>query len=201
MRRQNNLAMQRGLSGRRFLTERQFLNFAVHFEEDKMTNREMIYSKFEGFEEQLAHCYFLLHERFIADPKLAKFWVETAMDELQHSSILRFCRERGFMADADISFKTAENVEQLLDTVKSIAADPDVSVDEAFYVSLLMESSELEEVYKKLTSTLEKNHPLLFNSIRASLRSHHDALAEAAAEFSRDRGLPEAFRNLGRSLS
>ena len=42
-------------------------------EEDTMTNRRsMIYAKFEVFEEQLAHCYFMLHERFIANPPLAK---------------------------------------------------------------------------------------------------------------------------------
>src|SRR5262245_54502 len=201
MRRQNNLSMQRGRSERRFLTERQFLNFAVHFEEDTMTKREMIYAKFGALEEQLAHCYFLLHERFISNPKLAKFWVDTAMEELQHSSILRFCRERGFMADVDVEFKTYEKVEQLLETVKGIVSDPDLSVDEAFYASLLMESSELEEVYAKLTANLEKDHRLLFDAIQANLRSHHDTFAEAAAEFSRDRGLPVAFRNLGRSVS
>src|SRR2546427_6197231 len=57
-------------------------------EEDTMTNRRsMIYAKFEVFEEQLAHCYFMLHERFIANPPLAKFWAETAMDELQKHRI------------------------------------------------------------------------------------------------------------------
>jgi hypothetical protein len=30
-----------------------------------MTKRETLYAKFEGFEEEIAHCYFLLHERFI----------------------------------------------------------------------------------------------------------------------------------------
>src|SRR5262245_29038303 len=150
MRRQNSLFTRRSLLERRFLTDRQFLKFAVHFEEDTMTKGEMMYARFEAFEEQLAHCYFLLHERFIANPKLAKFWVETAMEELQHSSILRFCRERGFMADVDIDFKTYEAIEQLLETVKGIVTDPDVSIDEAFYVSLLMESSELDSVYAKL---------------------------------------------------
>src|SRR3989442_3511372 len=63
-------------------------------EEDTMTNRRsMIYAKFEVFEEQLAHCYFMLHERFIANPPLAKFWAETAMDELQKHRI-HCCRYR-----------------------------------------------------------------------------------------------------------
>ncbi len=166
-----------------------------------MAKHDVIYARFEAFEEQLAHCYFLLQERFIADPALSRFWAEAAMEELQHNSILRFCRGRGFMADVELDRKTADNVEELLDTVKSIVSDGDVSVDEAFYASLLMESSELEEAYEKLTGALEKDHPILYEAIHASLRSHHDRFAEAAQAFCRDRGFVEGFRSLGRSVS
>src|ERR671935_2909600 len=120
MRRHNNLAMRHGFREQRYLTERQFLRFIGNSEEDTMTKRETIYGKFERFEEQLAHCYFLLHERFITNPPLARFWAEAAMDELQHQSILRFCRNRGLMADVDLDASTAEHVEQLLETVKGI---------------------------------------------------------------------------------
>jgi len=166
-----------------------------------MTKREMIYAKFEGFEEQLAHCYFLLHERFIANPPLARFWAEASMDELQHYSILRFCRDRGLMADLDLDAHTAEHVEQLLETVKGIAGDPEVTIDEAFYASLLMETSEMDEVYEKLTGMLAKDHPLLYEAIHASVRSHHASFADAVEEFSGDRGFAEAFRNLRRVVS
>jgi hypothetical protein len=166
-----------------------------------MTKHQTTYAKFEAIEEQLAHCYFLLHERFIANPALARFWAETAMDELQHQSILRFCRERGFMTSSDIDCGTTQNIEDLLDTVKGIISDPDVSADEAFYAALLMETSELEDVYEKLTSALGKDHPLLFEAIKAGLRSHHSTFADAALKFKVDRGIVEAFRNLGRTES
>src|SRR5207253_2229995 len=120
MRQHNNLAMRRGFREERYLTERQFLRFAGNLQEDRMTKREMIYTKFERFEEQLGHCYFLLHERFITNPPLARFWAEAAMDELQHQSILRFCRDRGLMADVDLDGSTAEHVEQLLETAKGL---------------------------------------------------------------------------------
>src|SRR5437016_12839059 len=125
MRRHNNLAMRSGAGERCFLTERQFVRFSGNFEEDTMTKRQMMtYAKFEAFEEQLAHCYFMLHERFIANPPLAKFWAESAMDELQHHAILKFCRERGLMADMDIDLKAAQQIEELLETVKGIVSDP-----------------------------------------------------------------------------
>src|SRR5215470_17310077 len=201
MKQHNNFPIRVRLTNRRFLTERQFLRFATAFEEDIMTKRQLLYAKFEAVEERLAHCYFLLHERFISNPPLAKFWVETAIDELQHQSILRFCRERGLMAEVDIDMKMTDRIEDLLETVKGIATDPDVSVDEAFYAALLMESSELEDIYEKLTAGLAKDHRLLFDGIQANLRSHHSSFADAVEQFSDDRGLAEAFRNLGKYLS
>src|SRR5919201_1389065 len=127
MREHNSLAMRHGFREQRYLTERRFLRFVGSLKEDTMTKREMIYAKFERFEEQLAHCYFLLHERFITNPPLARFWAEAAMDELQHQSILRFCRDRGLMAEIELDARMAEHVEQLLETVKGIAGDPEVT--------------------------------------------------------------------------
>src|SRR5437762_7994546 len=149
-RRYNNLGLRSGVREHCTLTQRQFLKLTGDLKEDTMTKRETIYAKFETLEEQLAHCYFLLHERFIANPPLARFWAEAAMEELQHFSILRFCRERGLMRELDLDPEVAGNIEDLLETVKGIVSESDVSVDEAFYAALLMESSELDEVYEKL---------------------------------------------------
>jgi hypothetical protein len=166
-----------------------------------MSMSQKTYSKFASFEEQLAHCYFMLHERFIANPPLAKFWAETAMEELEHHSILQYCREHDLMADVDFDPKIAEHIQQLLETTAGIASDPDVSVAEAFYAALLMEASELEEVYEKLIAVLSKDHRLLYEAIHASLRSHHASFADAALKFCNDRGFSKAFRNLGRKVS
>jgi hypothetical protein len=170
-----------------------------HPREDRMTNSNAIYARFEALEERLAHCYFLLQERFINDPPLAKFWLEAALDELQHSSILRFCRERGILANVDVGFSTADHVDMLLDTVKKIVSDPGVTVDEAFYASMLMEGSELDETYEKLTRALLNDHLSIYEAIRASLRTHHDRFADAAAEFSNDQAYAEAFKAFGRA--
>jgi len=162
-----------------------------------MTKADAIYAKFEALEEQLAHCYFLLNERFITSPPLGKFWAEAALDELQHSSILRYCREHKLFAEALVDEGTADRVDELLDTVKSIVEDPNVTVDDAFYASLLIESSELDDAYDKLTRPLANDHPLLYNAIQATLRMHHDRFADGAAEFTSGRADVEAFRGVG----
>jgi hypothetical protein len=166
-----------------------------------MTKSEAVYSKYEGFEEQLAHCYFLLQERFIADPQLARFWANVALDELQHFSMLRFCRERGLMSDVLPEDITTRNIELLLETVKGLATDPEISIEEAFYASLLIESSEMDDVYQSLTGRLEVEHPFMYRAIHAALRGHHQNFSEGAEKFCKDPGFAEAFRNLGRSIS
>src|SRR5262245_16282985 len=131
----NNFASGRTAREYCSLTERQILRLASQTEEDTMTVKDAIYARFEVFEEQLAHCYFVLHERFIANPPLARFWAETAMEEIQHFSILRFCRERKLMGDVDVDSETAEHIDQLLETVKGMVNDPEVTVDESFYAA------------------------------------------------------------------
>src|SRR6185436_14404231 len=130
-----------------------------------------------------------------------KFWAGAAMDEMQHSSILRFCREHGLLAEVDVEPKTIEHIDDLLETVENIVNDPEVSVHEAFYASLLMESSELDDAYAKLTGSLARDNRLLFAAIHANQRAHHGSLADAAEEFSRDRGLAEAFRRLRKRVA
>jgi hypothetical protein len=165
-----------------------------------MTKVDAIYTRLEALEEQLAHCYFVLQERFIANPRLAKFWAEAAMEEFQHASILRYCRERGLVvADFETDPDTMEHLDELLETVKGILTDPEVTIEEAFYASLVMESSELDAIYAKLTRALAKEHLLLYQAIRAGLRGHYENFAAGADEFAADKGLADAFRAFGKA--
>jgi hypothetical protein len=38
-----------------------------------MRQSETTYSRFEAIEAQIAHCYFLFHERFIRAPRFSQF--------------------------------------------------------------------------------------------------------------------------------
>jgi hypothetical protein len=182
----------------RFLTERHFQNVAKDIKEDRMTKVESVYSTFEAIEEEVAHCYFILQERFITQPRLARFWAEAALDELQHASILRYCREHRLFEAGAADGEMAEGIDDLLDTVKGIVGDPHVTADDAFFAALLIESSELDDVYEKLTRPLAKDHPLLHQAVSANLRSHLDTFADGAAEFTNNRAYVDSFRGLGR---
>ena len=161
-----------------------------------MRQSETTYSRFEAIEAQIAHCYFLFHERFIHNPRFSQFWLEMALQELRHSAMLHFCREHAYLAETDINVNAARKAEQLLDVIKGVATDPDVSIDEALYASLLVESSELEDVYEKLTAALKDHNELLYSAIHKGLQAHQDTFAEAAAEFASRPALVRAFKLL-----
>lgn len=158
-----------------------------------------VYAKFEALEEEVAHCYFIFYERFIANTPFAKFWAEAALDELQHASILRFCREHELLAKADIDIRVADKIDHLLDPIREAVARPKLTVDEAFSAALIVESSELDESYQKLTRPLVQAHMILYQAIQTNLRLHHYNFAEAAAEFCKDQTFAEAFKALART--
>ena len=162
-----------------------------------MTSQDL-YVRFEALEEEVAHCYFVFHERFVSNPTLAKFWIEAALDELQHASILRFCREHqlfGKLEDPGV----ADKIDQLLDTMRDAVGRLKMTVDDAFSAALLVESSELDETYQKLTRPLAQAHLILYQAIQSNLKLHHYNFAEAAAQFCKDKSYAEAFRGLART--
>jgi hypothetical protein len=174
------------------------MNRNVESSEVTMT-KQSTYASFEALEEEIAHCYFVFHERFIGNLRLAKFWAEAALDEMQHASILRFCREHQLFAALDPADKAADKIDQLLDTVRDAVSRPRLTPDEAFSAALVIESSELDESYQKLAHPLAHAHFILYQAIQANLRLHHYNFAEAAAEFCKDKTFAEAFRALARS--
>src|SRR5438034_5461135 len=101
-----------------------------------MSNKLELYTRIEGYEHQLAHVYIGFSGRFKDRPAIAKFWSEVALEEMQHGSILRFCREHGHLSGNFIEELTCEHIENLLETVASVARKPDLTVAEAFYASL-----------------------------------------------------------------
>src|ERR1051326_5120291 len=50
--------------------------------------------------------------------------------------------------DREIDSDSAEKMEQLIETVKTIVSDPEVCAEEAFYAALVMESSEMDDIYR-----------------------------------------------------
>ena len=163
-----------------------------------MTSQDL-YAKFEALEEEVAHCYFVFHERFLSNPPLAKFWVDAALDEMQHASILRFCREHKLFGNIDDAPAVAGKIDELLDTLRVAVNKRKLTADDAFAAALIVESSELDEAYEKLTRPIVQAHFMLYEAIQSNLRLHHYNFAEAAEQFCEDKTYADAFASLART--
>jgi hypothetical protein len=163
-----------------------------------MTSNDL-YAKFELLEEEVAHCYFVFHERFLFNSPLAKFWIDAALDEMQHASILRFCREHELFGTVDNAAEAAKRVDELLNTLRVTANKAKIGIDEAFAAALIVESSEMDEAYEKLTRPLVQAHLMLYEAIQSNLRLHHYNFAEAAEQFCRDKTYADAFTSLAKT--
>jgi hypothetical protein len=163
-----------------------------------MTKEVELYTQYETFERNLARVYMDLHERFLRNEELAHFWQEMAQEELRHASVLRLCREQGCFTPDRIDPSAAERIESLVRTVRSVANSPDLTISEAFYASLLVEASELDDVYSHLIRGLLPESRDAYDAISEHLEMHHEKFAAAAEKFVRDPAFVAAFRNLAK---
>jgi hypothetical protein len=174
------------------------MNACHQHTEVTMTSQDL-YAKFEALEEEVAHCYFIFHERFLSNPPLAKFWVDAALDEMQHASILRFCREHNLFGTVDDAPSVARKINELLDTLRAAVRSAKLTSDAAFAAALVVESSELDEAYEKLTRPIVQAHLMLYEAIQSNLRLHHYNFAEAAERFCEDKTYADAFTSLAKT--
>lgn len=142
-----------------------------------------IYAGFIRFEERSAEIYLELAVRFLHDVDLSWFWVEMAMEEKQHAGLLQYCRETGICASQLPNRKQILNLKTLYDDLEVRIADPGLDVDRAFEIAIILESSEINEIYKTLTAPIEGPWYVLRKKIDLSVGNHFEKLEEAARRF------------------
>jgi hypothetical protein len=158
-----------------------------------------IYLRFEHFERRLALTYLRLHKRFVESPPVANFWMHAALDEVQHASILRFCRDQQVFSVAGVTMESADQIDDLLASTSAVISKDDLTLREAFYAALLVEASELDDIYGQLTIALAERHPEVYATVQLQIQRHHEQFAAAADRFVGDPAYGAAFRNLSKT--
>jgi hypothetical protein len=146
-------------------------------------NPATVYEGFIDFEERSAELYLELSVRFADNAPLRWFWVEMAMEEKQHAGMLQHCRELGIFAA-----KLPDNTDiNKLDTVyrklESQIAAPDLTLDKAFDIAIRLESSEINDVFSRLTAPISGPAYVIRKKAELSLSGHFEKLYEAAKRF------------------
>lgn len=146
-------------------------------------NATKIYEGFIGFEERSAELYLELSVRFVDNPALRWFWVEMAMEEKQHAGMLQHCREAGVFSGELPDQKQIERLDSLYRHLEARIAAPDLTLDDAFDAAIRLESSEINDVYSKLTAPIEGPAHVMRKKMELSVASHFEKLYDAAQTF------------------
>jgi len=142
-----------------------------------------IYDGFIRFEERSAALYLELSVRFFDNPEVSWFWVEMAMEEKQHAGMLQHCREAGVFASELPGKEEVQKLTTLFRDLEGRLASPQLTLDDAFEMAIELESSEINDIYSRLTAPIEGPAYVMRKKMELSEAHHFDRLREAAGKF------------------
>jgi rubrerythrin len=158
-----------------------FVQQLVRIMNDK--NMPSVYDGFIRFEERSAALYLDLSGRFFDNQELSWFWIEMAMEEKQHAGMLHHCRETGVFAAELPDKDQIEDLNSLFRDLETRVACPQLTLDDAFDIAIELESSEINEIYGRLTAPIQGPAHVMRKKMELSEASHFERLQEAARKF------------------
>jgi rubrerythrin len=153
------------------------------WQEGTTMNTDNVYSGFIRFEERSASLYLELSVRFFDKPDLSWFWVEMAMEEKQHAGMLQHCREAGVFASDAPDRGQIQRLNTLFRRLEHRVAEPQLSVDDAFDIAIELETSEINDIYSRLTAPIKGPAHIMRKKMELSAGGHFDRLQEASVKF------------------
>jgi rubrerythrin len=149
-----------------------------------MKTAQNVYQRFVQFEEDAAAIYLKLASRFLPEnPELGSLWLEQAMEEKEHAGLLQFCLAEQMFAEQLVNHRHIRRISALFQNLARRAADPAVSVDEAFLIAAEMEASEVNDIWLRLTTPVHKSMYLVRKKIASAVPNHLARLVEAGRKF------------------
>ena len=111
-------------------------------------------TRFAGIERLVSKIYYRFSHVFLNLPELRDFWWEMAREEEQHACILFACKALienydDETLDPTISREKAQDLENRLTSLLA-QGTASLPVEEAFRMSMEIESSEIDAIYSKL---------------------------------------------------
>jgi len=147
------------------------------------TEARNIYRGFIQFEERSAALYLELSVRFFDNAEVSWFWVEMAMEEKQHAGMLQHCSEAGVFACELPGKDQIQRLNALFRKLEARLEDSALTLDDAFEMAIALESSEINDVYSRLTAPIEGPPHIMQKKIELSVANHFERLDDAARKF------------------
>ena len=146
-------------------------------------NATKVYDGFIGLEDRSAALYLELSVLFFDHPELSWFWVEMAMEEKQHAGMLQHCREAGVFAAELPDKDQIQRLNALFRRLETRLAEPQLALDDAFEMAIELETSEINDVYSRLTAPIQGPAHVMRKKMELSVAGHFERLSEAASKF------------------
>ena len=159
-------------------------------------NATKVYDGFISLEDRSAALYLELSVRFFDNPELSWFWVEMAMEEKQHAGMLQHCREAGVFAPELPDKDEIQLLNALFRQLEARLAEPQLALDDAFEMAIELETSEINDVYSRLTAPIQGPAHVMRKKMELSLAGHFERLSEAASKFHASPGIQTRLANL-----
>jgi hypothetical protein len=150
---------------------------------DKAMNATKVYDGFIGLEDRSAALYLELLSASSTNPELSWFWVEMAMEEKQHAGMLQHCREAGVFAAELPDKDQIQRLNGLFRRLENRLAEPKLASDDAFEMAIELETSEINDVYSRLTAPIQGPAHVMRKKMELSVAGHFERLSEAASKF------------------
>jgi hypothetical protein len=150
-----------------------------------MTSPKNIYRRFIALEEQAAQIYLNMASRFASEnPELSALWLDMGIQEKEHAGLLQFCLCEEMFANALPTTEEARKLHGHFAALEKRAADPALTVQDAFKIAIDMEVCEVNTIYSQLTTPLHRSMYLLRRKILTSMPTHIERLLSAGRQFS-----------------
>jgi hypothetical protein len=146
-------------------------------------NATNVYDGFIGLEDRSAALYLELSVRFFDNPELSWFWVEMAMEEKQHAGMLQHSREAGVFAAELPDKDQIQRLNEVFRRLEMRLAEPKFALDDAFEMAVELETSEINDVYGRLTAPIQGPAHVMRKKMELSVAGHFERLSDAAARF------------------
>jgi len=142
------------------------------------------YLQFIELEEKAAAIYVQLASRFASEqPQLSAFWLDMAMEEKQHAVLLQFCVAEKWFAPELPEDRAIRKFYALVRKFEGRAANPKISINQAFALATELEGSEINAIYSYMTVPLHASLYLLKKKIATSPFEHVGHLPAAGKKF------------------
>ena len=157
-------------------------------QQPEIMNSSEIYRTFIGFEEQAATIYLQMASCFYPwNRELSTLWLDMGMQEKQHAGLLQFCLLEGLLVVSEPTGERTQRITDLFSNLSRRVADPGLGIHDAFQIATELETSEINDIYHRLTVPLHTSNYLLRRKIAASIPDHVDRLLQEGRKY----GVPE----------